>query len=121
MNTVFERVINAAESLAGPFNWRATPHRNQTVFTGCFLVFDRYGSVQFRVRGRIVCRRRSASDVYLYDPPGFVTRHQHGRCLQLLRPNDKWFKLHFEKPATDFRAAYSYVEHFLTEAYRLTH
>jgi len=101
----------------GPSDWNIVRNRNATTLTGDFLVFDRRGRVRFRVSGRIVEWTRMPAEVYIYDPPAFAKKHRHGRCLQLLHPNDKWYKLHFQKPAADFRSAYSYVEHFLTEAY----
>jgi hypothetical protein len=110
-------IIKVAGILTEPHNWRVEKKDNLTTFDGNFLVFDREGSIRHRVQGRIIERRRLPTEIYLYDPPPFVKRHRHASCLQLLRPNDSWFKLHFEKPAQDFTGAYTYVEHFLTEAY----
>ncbi len=90
-----------------------------TTYTGNFLVYDRMGKIKLRIQGRIVQKQKTASTVYLYNPPDFIKNHRHGSCLQLLRPNDKWFKLHFDNPAKDFISAYTYVEHLLTEAYNI--
>ncbi len=121
MGRLIDRGIAFIETVAGPFDWTVERNGTQTSFAGRFLIFDRRGVVKSFVHGRIIQRDRRQADVYLYDPPEFTKKHRHGRCMQLLSPADKWFKLHFEKPASDFAAAYTYVEHFLTEAYRLTH
>lgn len=109
------------ETVAGPFNWRPEWIGTSRAFSGRFLINDRNGTVKAFVNGRIVLAGNTLAEVYLYDPPIFLKNHPHGRCMQLLRPNEKWFKLHFEKPPRDFSAAYMYVEHLLKEAYCLTH
>ena len=119
MGSFLDFVGNLVETLAGPINWRVENNGTSTTFTGNFLVYDRAGAIKLRVPGQIVVWQRLPALVYLYNPPEFVKRHRHGSCLQLLRPNDLWFKLHFEKPPTDFASAYTFVEHFLTEAYNL--
>jgi hypothetical protein len=121
MRSFREFALLALENLAGPLNWQVVSNGNSRTFTGSFLVYDREGSIIMRVKGQIVEWERNPAQVYLYDPPDFVKRHRHGSCLQLLRPNDNWFKLHFDRPAADFASAYTYVEHFLTEAYNLSH
>ena len=73
------------------------------------------------VLGQIALRNQRTAEVYLYDPPLYIGKHWHGRCMQLLTPGGKWFRLHFEKPATSFGDAYTFVEHMLTEAFNLTH
>lgn len=114
-----EFAIRKLESFIGPFDWKSAQNGNSTTFTGNFLVFDQKGKIRLRVQGYIVEWKRLPAQVYIYNPPEFIKKHRHGSCLQLLHPNDNWFKLHFEKPATDFTSAYSYVEYFLTEAYNL--
>ncbi len=112
-----EFFAGAIETFIGPFDWKTESGGASTTFKGNFLVYDRRGRVRLRVTGQIIQWTRLPVQVFLYDPPAFLKNHKHGSCLQLLRPNDKWFKLHFEKPAKDFTAAYTYVEYFLTEAY----
>jgi len=109
------------ETVVGPFDWRPERIGTLRALSGRFLITGRDGIVKSFVNGRIVLTSDTLADVYLYDPPIFLKHHRHGRCLQLLRPNEKWFKVHFEKPPRDFSAAYMYVEHFLTEAYWVTH
>ena len=112
----FKRVLDL---LVEPHDWRAEKNGSSITFTGDFLVYGRAGRIELHVPGRIVEWKGLPAQVFVYDPPAFVKNHPHGRCLQLLHPNDKWFKLHFEKPARDFLSACSYVEQFLTEAYNL--
>jgi len=111
--------IKKLENFIGPLDWKFARNGSSTVFTGNFLVYDRKGKIILRVAGQITEWQGLPAQVYLYDPPLFVKSHQHGACLQLLRPNDLWFKLHFNQPARDFTSAYTYVEHFLTEAFNL--
>lgn len=121
MGRFLDFTASLMETLTGPIDWQIERNgRNSTTFRGDFLVYDRSGRIRLRVAGRIVEWRGMPAKVYLYNPPEFVKRHRHGSCLQMLRPNDLWFKLHFDKPATDFASAYTYVEYFLTEAYNLT-
>ena len=119
MEQLKEYAIRKLENFIGPFDWKHVQNGSSTTFTGNFLVYDRNGKIKLRIKGYIVEWRGLPAQVYLYNPPGFVKNHRHGSCLQLLRPNDNWFKLHFDKPATNFASAYTYVEHFLTEAYNL--
>ncbi len=119
MGLLLDLITTFADAAREPRNWRKEVTENSTVFTGYFLVFDRAGKIKTRVQGRIVEWQGLPTQVFLYDPPPFIKRHRHSSCLQLLNPDQKWFKLHFEKPARDFASAYSYVEHFLTEAYNL--
>lgn len=121
MGELLNRVVGFVETIAGPVDWRRERVDRCNIFTGRFLVCDRRGTIRSYVRGWIAERDSGVADVYLYDPPNFINKHRHGRCMQLLVPNDKWFKLHFEKPAANFTEAYTYVEHLLTEAYNLTH
>ena len=109
------------ETIAIPIGWQAERQGLYMIVTGPFCVYDQNGSMKLHVPGYIAAKPGSALDIYLYDPPGFLKKHKHGCCLQLLRPNEKWFKLHFTKPAYDFVTAYNYVVCFLTEAYVLTH
>lgn len=112
-----EYCVGVIEAAIGPFNWKTESGKASTIFKGHFLVFDCHGRTKLRVTGRIVEWPRLPAQVYLYDPPEFLKNHRHGACLQLLLPNDRWFKLHFDRPARDFSEAYTYVEFLLTEAY----
>jgi hypothetical protein len=114
-------IARTIETFTGPSDWQMEKKGASKEFTGNFLVYNSLGKIIFRLKGFIVVWQGLPAQVYLYDPPAFMKRHEHGSCLQLLRPNDNWFKLHFEKPATDFAEAYTYVEYLLTEAYNVTH
>ncbi|MGI8467003.1 MAG: hypothetical protein ACR2N3_00955 [Pyrinomonadaceae bacterium] len=117
---LLEFIIRVAETLTESHNWQVEQTGSAKTFKGSFLVFDQRGIIRYRVQGQIVEWTGLPAEVYLYNPPEFVKRHRHSSCLQLLRPRDSWFKLHFDKPAVDFASAYTYVEHFLTEAYNLS-
>lgn len=119
MERLKEFAIRKLEGFFGPFDWEFASNGSSTTYKGNFLVYDRKGKIKLRVQGSIVEWKRLPAVVYIYNPPEFVKNHQHGSCLQLLRPGESWFKLHFDKPATDFASAYTYVERFLTEAYNL--
>jgi len=121
METLGKRVVIGGENFVGPFDWYFDMSRGYRTFTGRFLIYDRTGIVRDYVRGRVSFKDPTAADVYLYDPPAYVGKHPHAKCLQLLAPKSKWFKLHFERPAATFGAAYAFVEHMLTEAFNLTH
>ena len=119
MGHLKEFAIRKLEGFIGPFDWKVARKDSSITFTGNFLVYDQAGRIKLRIQGYIVEWQRLPAQVYIYNPPEFVKNHRHSSCLQLLRPNDSWFKLHFDKPATDFASAYTYVEHFLTEAYNV--
>lgn len=120
MSSFKELIARVAEAFKQPLEWQREQNGNSTVFKGSFPVFDRAGKIKLQVTGQIVEWRGLPAQVYLFNPPEFTKHHWHGSCLQLLRPNDAWFKLHFDKPATDFASAYYYVEQFLAEAYDLS-
>jgi len=119
MERLKEFAVRKLEGFIGPFDWKLARNGSSTTFTGNFLIYDRQGKIKLRIQGYIVEWKRLPAQVYIYNPPEFVKNHRHSSCLQLLRPNDLWFKLHFDRPARDFAVAYTYVEHFLTEAYHL--
>ena len=116
-----KRMMMFVENVAGPLDWLEDESQGYQAFHGRFLIFDRAGNLRDYVRGQIAFRDRRTADVYIFDPPFYLSKHRHGRCMQLLTPESKWFKLHFEKPAFSFTDAYMFVEHLLTEAYNLTH
>jgi hypothetical protein len=101
--------------------WASKTEGIQTIHEGFFRVYDRRGKPKMKVPGRIVVWQTFPAEVYLYDPPSFLTKHKHGSCLQLLKPNEKWFKLHFELTPRDFASAYGYVEQMLSEGYCLNY
>lgn len=115
------RLMMFVESVAGPLDWIEDRSRGYRAFRGRFLIYDRAGELRDYVRGEIVFRNGRTAEVYIFDPPLYLNKHRHGRCMQLLTPDSKWFKLHFEKPAHSFGDAYTFVEHLLTEAFNLTH
>jgi hypothetical protein len=95
--------------------WEVEERGASTIYTGFFTVRDHRGRPYLSVRGRVVEWQGLPADVYLYDPPSLLRKHPHGPCLQLLRPGDAWFKLHWQRPARDFGATYAYVEQLLHE------
>ena len=109
------------ENLVAPVDWREERRGSTKAHRGQFRVYDRKGALRDRVRGEIAIRDARTAEVYLYDPPRYMAQHQHGRCLQLLRPGERWYKLHFERPAYSFGDACVFVESLLSEAYCLTH
>lgn len=119
MEGLTELLGRKIETFIGPFNWKFARNGSSTTYDGKFLVYDRSGKIKLRVTGRIIEWQGLPAQVYLFDPPAFVKNHRHGSCLQLLCPNDRWFRLHFNQSARDFAGAYTYVEHFLTEAFNL--
>ena len=120
MGKFLNRVINFVETFVGPADWKRERINGYETFSGSFLIYDHWGMIRSHVPGQIVQRDTGVAEVYLYDPPRFVLGHKHGRCIQLLTPSDRWFKMHFDKPASNFSEAYTYVEHLLTEAYNLS-
>lgn len=116
-----QKLVMFVENLAGPLDWVEDDNRGHKAFSGRFLIYDRAGCLRDYVRGQIAFRDRRNAEIYLFDPPPYLRKHRHGRCMQLLTPDSKWFRLHFEKPARSFGDAYTFVEHMLTEAYNLTH
>ena len=121
MSSFWDFIVSVAETFAQPSDWQVEQSGSSTIFKGSFPVFDRAGKIKLQVPGQIVEWQGLPTQVYLFNPPEFIKQHRHGSCLQLLRPNDNWFKLHFNKPARDFASAYYYVEMFLTEAYNISH
>ena len=99
-----------------PPPWTIRQENNRTVFTGKFFVDDRAWRRPLQVEGSIVEWPGLPAEVYLLDPPAALRRHPHGPCLQLLRPNSQWFKLHWSKPPRTFLTSKEYVENMLWEA-----
>lgn len=121
MGAMSRKVTMFFENRVGPFDWYEDDSAGFKAFKGRFLIYDRAGKIQDFVLGQIALRNQRTAEVYLYDPPLYIGKHRHGRCMQLLTPGGKWFRLHFEKPASTFGDAYTFVEHMLTEAFNLTH
>jgi hypothetical protein len=97
-------------------SWQVRKTDRSTSYSGEFAVWDRARHRPLKVQGRIVEWPGLGSDVYVYDPPEWLRRHEHGRCLQLLLPDDKWFRLHWTRPGRTFNETKEYVEQMLWEA-----
>ena len=68
------------------------------------------------IKGRIIEYANSPLDVFAYDVPRKLRKnHPHGQCWQLWRPGNKWFLLHWTKPAWDFETGKAYVEKMIRE------
>lgn len=119
MGSLGDFIARISQIFTEQLDWQIEQQGSSTIFKGSFPVFDRTGKAKLRVVGQIVEWQGLPAQVYLFNPPEFIKQHRHGSCLQLLHPNDRWFKLHFNKPAMDFASAYNYVETFLAEAYNL--
>jgi len=98
-----------------PPEWQVEKSGTSIIYTGFFAVYDRGGIPRLTLQGRIVEWPGLPTDVYVYDPPVKLRQHKHGSCLQLLRPGDAWFKLHWQKPARTFTQSCAYIEQLLTE------
>jgi hypothetical protein len=98
-----------------PPDWQVEHSGPSTIYTGFFSVYERGGIPRLTLQGRIVEWPGLPTDVYVYDPPLKLRQHKHGSCLQLLRPGDAWFKLHWQKPARTFTQSCAYIEQLLAE------
>ncbi len=96
--------------------WRTVVTDRKTTYSGEYAVWDPARGRAVRVKGRIVQWSGLGTDVYVYDPPEILRRHTHGPCLQLVRPDDKWFYLHWNRPCRTFTESKEYVEQMLWEA-----
>lgn len=115
LDTLFGEVSVLCTPRVAP-QW-ITRHVGQSnEYHGMFVLVGAGGNILARLRGRIIEWPGLPVDVYIYDPPEAVRRHRHGRCLQLVVPNSRWFKLHWEKPARSFDQARAYVEQLMGEA-----
>jgi len=96
--------------------WDMKVLENHIEYIGLFTVFGKQGKPVARVPGRVVEWEHFPADVYLFNPPKQLRQnHEKGACLQLLKPNSRWFKLHWEKPARTFDESRAYVEQILSE------
>jgi hypothetical protein len=95
--------------------WNVVTSERNTAYSGEYAVWDSGRRRAVTVRGYVVEWPGLAADVYLYDPPAIIRQHPHGRCLQLLRPDEKWFHLHWERPARTFQESKELVERMLWE------
>jgi len=112
-----EKMISLKEEgLLATSHWEFERRENCTVYTGVFMVRQPGRWKRRQVHGRIVEWPGLPTDVYVYNPPLELRHHAKGPCLQLLSPDNPWFKLHWEKPAQDFATSFAYVERLLTEA-----
>ena len=93
--------------------WRVKRQQGSITFEGAFRAPG-----DIKILGRIIEHEDRPVDVYVWDPSVELRNHpQHGSCWQLLRPGDKWFYLHWEKPAWDFESGRVYVERMLAETF----
>ena len=104
------------------WRWRGTPQwsavatEQNVAYSGEYAVWDSRRRRAVTVTGYVVEWPGLAADVYLYEPPDIMRQHPHGACLQLLRPDEKWFYLHWTRPARTFQESREYVEQMLWEA-----
>ena len=96
--------------------WSMQELGSRSQYDGVFMLFGERGQVLAQMVGCVVGWNGLPIDVYVYDPPLALRRHRHGRCLQLLQPAERWFKLHCEKPARTFDEARAYVEQLMAES-----
>ena len=96
--------------------WNILATERNVRYTGEYAVWDRRRHRGVIVKGSVIEWPGLGTEVYLYDPPEVLRRHEHGACLQLLRPGDKWFYLHWARPARTFQESRAYVEQMLWEA-----
>ncbi len=73
--------------------WKVVATDRNITYSGEYVAWDSRRRRGVTVRGSVVEWPGLSTDVYLYDPPEVLRRHGHGACLQLLRPDDKWFYL----------------------------
>ena len=97
-------------------DWRVQSSGGARIYDGVFILIGGAGEVGLSLVGRVVEWEGLPVDVYVFDPPLRLRQHHHGRCLQLLKPDSLWFKLHWERPAKTFDQARAYVEQLLTES-----
>jgi hypothetical protein len=96
--------------------WTVRKHEFCREYQGTFAIYGQGGKPLVQIPGRVVEWNGLPVDVYLFNPPCALRRHPHGRCLQLLMPNSRWFKLHWERPARSFDQARAYVEKLMFES-----
>jgi hypothetical protein len=96
-------------------DWKTEYRGHCTIHTGFFVRYGYGGCPELTVQGRVIEWPGLPTDVYLYNPPSMLRSHQHGSCLQLLKPGEIWFKLHWQRPAKDFGQSCAYVEQLLDE------
>ena len=122
---MLDRLIVHTRRLFDPetwWRWRRTPKwsavttERNIAYSGEYAAWDSHRRRADTIRGHVVEWPGLATDVYLYDPPDVLRRHEHGACLQLLRPDDKWFYLHWTRPARTFQESRECVEQMLWEA-----
>jgi|WetSurMetagenome_2_1015567.scaffolds.fasta_scaffold522850_2 hypothetical protein len=97
--------------------WEVRKHRDCVEYSGIFAVYGSQGKMLSRVFGLVIEWRGLPVDVYIFNPRRSLRRHPHGRCLQLLKPGSRWYKLHWERPAKTFDEARAYIEQILAEAW----
>jgi hypothetical protein len=98
-------------------DWIVRNLQTHREYLGLFALADQDGRILAKLPGRVFEWIGLPTEVYIYDPPIQLRQHHHGRCLQLLTPGSKWFKLHWEKPARTFDQARAYMEQLMEESF----
>ena len=96
--------------------WTIRLQPNHREYHGVFVLFDHAERPLVQLPGRVVEWPGLPVEVYVYNPPIALRQHRHGRCLQLVEPNGRWFKLHWQRPARSFDQARAYMEQLLAES-----
>lgn len=93
--------------------WTRTAENGNEIFEGVYRVGTR------AFRGRVIAERRGRRfTAYIYDPPPEIKSHPHGRCFQKAGFGDRWFILHWARPARSTDDAIIYMERILDESLR---
>lgn len=73
---LIETAVEKIELKAEVPLWNKNISGIQTIYDGFFRVYDQRGKPKMKVQGRIIVWTTFPAEVYLYDPPSFLTRHQ---------------------------------------------
>ena len=96
-------------------NWKVDQHFDFCIYLGMYIVFRSGGYILYQTPGKIVVYPQRPTDVYIYNPPPKVRRLPQGPCLQLVSPQNIWFKLHWDRPAYTFEESCAYIESLLNQ------
>jgi hypothetical protein len=91
--------------------WRRTREGAAELYVGNYVV--RRGRRPEAYRGHILVAGGLVTP-YIADPPAEIRSHRKGPCFQLSNP--PWFRVHWQRPATNVDDALLYVERVLHEA-----
>lgn len=97
-----------------PDLWRVERGDISTSYHGSFAASTHAKTML--IPGRVVVWAAMPTDVYLHNPPPLLMQHPKAHCLQLLRPGDLWFKLHWERAPRDFESSRAFVEQMMAES-----